>query len=144
MMFVSQRPYLPDGTLREALAYPRDPAGLDADAIVDAMRQAGLDRYAHRIDEGRAWLSTLSPGEQQRLHFAPVFLQRPDWVFLDESTSALDETAERELYRTLHTVCLQMTIVSVGHRSSLVALHDAQWPKNVSRRVEPKAVSIAA
>ncbi len=144
MMFVSQRPYLPDGTLREALAYPHDPSGLNADAAASALRQAGLGRHAHQLDKGGAWFSTLSPGEQQRLHFARAFLQRPDWVFLDESTSALDETAERQLYRTLHAICPRTTVVSVGHRSSLVALHDVQWPIDGKRQPSPEQVQAAA
>ena len=144
MMFVSQRPYLPDGTLREALAYPQDPADLDAGAAINALRQAGLGRHAHQLDKGHAWFATLSPGEQQRLHFARVFLQRPDWVFLDESTSALDETAERELYRKLHAVCPQTTVVSVGHRSSLAAVHDVQWSIDGRKRPSPKPVQAAA
>jgi putative ATP-binding cassette transporter len=144
MMFVSQRPYLPDGSLREALAYPQDPAGLDAAAAMGALHQAGLGRHAYRLDEGGAWLCTLSPGEQQRLHFARVFLQKPDWVFLDESTSALDEAAERELYLTLHADCPQTTIVSVGHRSSLVAVHDVQWPIHALRLPSPTPMRAAA
>ena len=143
MMFVSQRPYLPEGTLRDALAYPEDPIGLDARAAAIALSQSGLGRYALQLDEGRPWLSTLSPGEQQRLYFARVFLRRPDWVFLDESTSALDETAERELYRTLHAVCPRTTVVSVGHRSSLIAFHDAKWPVD-DRRPPPSTPLRAA
>lgn len=144
MTFVSQRPYLPDGSLREALAYPQDPAGLDADAAVGALHLAGLGRYAYRLDEGGAWLCTLSPGEQQRLHFARVFLQKPDWVFLDESTSALDEAAERELYLTLHADCPKTTIVSVGHRSSLIAVHDVQWPIDARKSPSPTPMRAAA
>jgi putative ATP-binding cassette transporter len=143
-MFVSQRPYLPHGTLREALAYPHDPATLDVDAAMNALRRAGLGRHAHRLDEGRAWFATLSPGEQQRLHFARVFLQQPDWVFLDESTSALDEAAEGELYRTLHALCPRTTVVSVGHRSSLAAVHDLQWPIDGRWQPAPKPMQAAA
>ena len=92
------------------------------------MRRAGLGGYLDRLDARRNWFATLSPGEQQRLHFARVFLQRPDWVFLDESTSALDESAESDLYGTLRRLCPGTTVVSVGHRSSLAALHDTRWP----------------
>jgi len=108
---------------------------------VNALRQAGLGGHAHQLDKGHAWFSTLSPGEQQRLHFARVFLQRPDWVFLDESTSALDETAERELYRALHALCPDTTVVSVGHRSSLVAVHDTHWA--IDDRAAPGIVADA-
>jgi putative ATP-binding cassette transporter len=137
LMFVPQRPYLPDGTLREALAYPQDAAELDSQVAVRALRQAGLGAHADQLDGSRNWFATLSPGEQQRLHFARVFLQRPDWVFLDESTSALDESAERDLYRMLHTLCPDTTVVSVAHRSTLAAMHDAQWRIAATDRRDP-------
>ena len=127
LMFVSQRPYLPEGTLREALTYPADPAGFATDLLRHCLAQAGLGRYAGQLDVRQRWSTMLSPGEQQRVHFARVFLHRPDWVFLDESTSALDEAAESNLYRELHRCCPSMTVISVGHRSTLQSLHDQVW-----------------
>jgi len=127
LMFVPQRPYLPEGTLREALAYPADPAAFDTPALAQALQRTGLAHYAGQLDEAARWAQRLSPGEQQRVHFARVLLQQPGWVFLDESTSALDEAAERELYAALHAHCPATTVVSVGHRASLRPLHDQQW-----------------
>jgi putative ATP-binding cassette transporter len=127
IMFVPQRPYLPDGTLRAALAYPREPGEFEPAALRRCVVQAGLDRYADQLDVRRRWSEVLSPGEQQRVHFARVFLHRPDWVFLDESTSALDEAAESGLYRQLRRACPATTVVSVGHRSTLKGLHDEIW-----------------
>ena len=69
----------------------------------------------------------MSPGEQQRLQFARVLLHRPDWVFLDEASSALDESAEQALYQCLRIQLPGTTIVSVGHRSTLRRLHDVEW-----------------
>ncbi|MGE5339565.1 MAG: ABC transporter ATP-binding protein/permease [Gemmatimonadota bacterium] len=132
LMFVPQRPYLPDGTLREALAYPRGPDEFTAPAMKQAMVAAGLDRYAEQLDLRQRWSLILSPGEQQRVHFARVLLHGPDWVFLDESTSALDEAAEARLYRLLRSSCPAMTIVSVGHRTTLKRLHDETWPIGLS------------
>ena len=65
----------------------------------------------------------LSGGEQQRLAIARAILDRPDWLFLDEATSALDEKLEAEIYRILRQVLPNTTIVSIGHRSTLVKLH---------------------
>ncbi|MGH8796395.1 MAG: ATP-binding cassette domain-containing protein [Caldimonas sp.] len=127
LMFVPQRPYLPEGTLRDALAYPHAVDAFAPRAFETAALQAGLGRYAELLDAPRRWSDILSPGEQQRVHFARVLLQQPDWVFLDESTSALDETAERELYRQLRAALPATTVVSVGHRSTLTALHDQTW-----------------
>ena len=127
LMFVPQRPYLPEGSLLEALAYPRDVAAFKAADIVAAVQRAGLARYDHRLGDTARWASVLSPGEQQRVHFARVLLHRPNWVVFDESTSALDEASERELYRAVREHCPATTVVSVGHRSSLKPLHDREW-----------------
>lgn len=127
LMFVPQRPYLAEGSLREALAYPLDASKFDAQAVTDALLQAGLGRHVERLDARVGWGAVLSPGEQQRLQFARALLHRPDWLFLDESSSALDEAAERELYQVLIAKRPSMTIVSVGHRRSLRPFHDREW-----------------
>lgn len=127
LMFVPQRPYLPEGTLLDILAYPREPAAFERADISAAVHHAGLARYAHRLTDAAPWAVALSPGEQQRVHFARVLLHCPDWVLFDESTSALDEAGERELYLAVRTHCPATTVVSVGHRSSLKALHDREW-----------------
>lgn len=127
LMFVPQRPYLPAGSLRDVLAYPGEGADFSVHHMVRAMRWAGLGGHLGELDAHKQWASILSPGEQQRIHFARVFLHRPDWVFLDESTSALDEAAEQALYRGLKQCCPATTVVSVGHRSTLRTLHDRIW-----------------
>jgi len=65
----------------------------------------------------------LSPGEQQRIAFARALLQQPDWLFLDEATSSLDEEAEQKLYRMLEEKLPRTTVISIGHRSTLQAFH---------------------
>ncbi len=87
------------------------------------MTAGGLQNLARRLDEQHNWSMQLSPGEQQRIAFARALLQQPAWLFLDEATSSLDETAEQELYRLLQEKLPQTTIVSIGHRSTLQALH---------------------
>lgn len=136
LMFVPQRPYLPAGSLRDVLAYPGAAGDFSVRDMVRAMRWAGLGDHVGQLDALRRWASTLSPGEQQRIHFARVFLHRPDWVFLDESTSALDEAAEQALYRGLKQCCPATTVVSVGHRSTLRALHDKVWSIGVQGDAE--------
>ena len=93
-LFLPQRPYLPLGSLADALAYPRAAAGLPHDGLADALRAVGLPHLVERFDEEGNWAQRLSIGEQQRLAFARVLLARPEIVFLDEATSALDEAAE--------------------------------------------------
>jgi ABC-type sulfate/molybdate transport systems ATPase subunit len=64
-----------------------------------------------------------SGGEQQRLAIARVMLEKPDWLLLDEATSALEEGLEAEIHRMLIQVLPNTTIVSIGHRSTLIAVH---------------------
>ena len=124
-LFLPQRPYLPLGTLTDALVYPRAAAELPRDSLADALRAVGLPELVDRLDEEANWAQRLSIGEQQRLAFARVLLARPEIVFLDEATSALDEVAEISLYRLLREAPWRPTIVSVGHHGTLRRFHDA-------------------
>ena len=124
VLFLPQRPYLPLGTLSDALAYPRAAAELPRERLLEALRAVGLPQLGERLDEEGNWAQRLSIGEQQRVAFARVLLARPEIVFLDEATSALDEVAEMSLYRLLREAPWRPTIVSVGHHGTLQRLHD--------------------
>ncbi len=124
VLFLPQRPYLPLGTLREALLYPGIGDTVSDERLVAVLTDVGLGHFAAELDLGSNWSHRLSLGEQQRLAFARIFLLEPAVVFLDEATSALDEAAEAELYRRLRAAPWHPTIVSVGHRSSLRQFHD--------------------
>ncbi|WP_119420211.1 ABC transporter ATP-binding protein/permease [Desertibaculum subflavum] len=123
VMFLPQRPYLPLGTLEDALCYPDAPTAFDDAAKEEALRAAELAPLADRLKEERPWAQTLSPGEQQRLALARAFLRRPEWLFLDEATSALDEATERRLYERLRERLPQAMIASIGHRPTLATFH---------------------
>jgi putative ATP-binding cassette transporter len=123
-LFLPQRPYLPLGTLADALVYPRAAAELPRERLVEAVRAVGMPQLVERLDEEGNWAQRLSIGEQQRVAFARVLLARPEIVFLDEATSALDEAAEMSLYRLLRDAPWRPTIVSVGHRGTLQRFHD--------------------
>ena len=123
-LFLPQRPYLPLGTLADALVYPRAAAELPRERLVEALSTVGLPQLVERLDEEGNWAQRLSIGEQQRVAFARVLLARPEIVFLDEATSALDEAAEMSLYRLLREAPWRPTIVSIGHNASLQRFHD--------------------
>ncbi len=122
-LFLSQRPYLPLGDLRTAIAYPADAAPQDHGRMQQALRQVNLAHLAERLEVSCDWSHILSVGEQQRLAFARVLFNRPHVVFLDESTSAMDEGLEHALYSLLRSEMPQTLLVSVGHRSTLAGFH---------------------
>ncbi len=124
LLFLPQKPYLPLGSLREALIYPRAAADIPEARLKEVLDIVGLGAFAARLDEADQWAQRLSLGEQQRLSFARILLTEPELVFLDEATSALDEPSEARLYAMLRQASWHPTIVSVGHRGTLSAFHD--------------------
>ncbi|MDE2449600.1 MAG: ABC transporter ATP-binding protein/permease [Gammaproteobacteria bacterium] len=123
IMFLPQRPYLPVGRLRDVLTYPQTADTANDERLREVLRLCLLPDLESRLDEERHWGLTLSPGEQQRVAFARVFLQKPDWLFVDEATAQLDEDTERELYTRLAHELPRTTVISIGHRSTLRAFH---------------------
>jgi putative ATP-binding cassette transporter len=123
-MFLSQMPYVPLGDLRAAVSYPSEEGAFSDDAIRFALDTVSLAHLNGRLDEVADWAKVLSPGEQQRIAFARVLLTKPKVVFLDESTSALDEGQEFALYRSLRTALPDCIVVSVSHRGTVEQHHD--------------------
>ncbi|QEI05439.1 ABC transporter ATP-binding protein/permease [Pigmentiphaga aceris] len=122
-LFLSQRPYLPLGSLRDALAYPATASAADDSRINTVLHQVSLGHLSARLDDVTDWSRILSIGEQQRLAFARVLFNRPQLAFLDEATSATDEGLEHALYSLLRTELPDCMLVSIGHRSTLDAFH---------------------
>ena len=122
-LFLPQKPYLPIGTLRDALSYPQTGDTYPAERYEQVLRTCRLEHLIPKLDEVDHWQRLLSGGEQQRLAFARVLLYRPQWLYMDESTSAMDEEDEAMLYQALIDQLPGLSIVSVGHRSSLARFH---------------------
>ena len=145
-MFIPQRPYFPNGALRDALAYP-EPATTYSDADMrQALDHALLPQLAGQLDTPGAWGQTLSGGEQQRLAIARVFLKKPAWVFADEATSALDEATENTLYKRLlaHVESAQGAIVSIAHRPTVAAFHAQRWTLQAQPAEAPARFTVTA
>jgi putative ATP-binding cassette transporter len=124
MMLLPQRPYIPIGTLRGAVTYPGIAGTYGDTAVGEALRAVRLPHLVEHVDREDNWSQRLSGGEQQRLAIARALLAKPDWLFLDEATAALDEPTEEAIYRMLRERLPDTTIVSIGHRSTLAAFHD--------------------
>lgn len=122
-LFLSQRPYLPLGDLRTAIAYPASCGPEDDTRLQRVLHQVSLPHLADRLEISTDWSRILSIGEQQRLAFARVLFNQPQIVFLDESTSAMDEGLEHALYALLREEMRAAMLVSVGHRSTLAGFH---------------------
>ena len=128
-MFIPQHPYFPNGSLRDALAYPEPATQYDDAALQAALTDALLPQLASRLDDIEAWGQMLSGGEQQRLAIARVLLKKPQWIFADEATSALDVEAENTLYKRLLAGVLfaKGAIISIAHRPNVAAFHNRTW-----------------
>ncbi|WP_439820680.1 ABC transporter ATP-binding protein/permease [Pseudomonas sp. HLG18] len=122
-LFLPQKPYLPIGTLREALNYPQPGDTYAPERYAQVLETCRLPHLVARLDEANHWQRMLSPGEQQRLAFARALLYAPHWLYMDEATSAMDEEDEATLYQALIDQLPGLSIVSVGHRSSLKRFH---------------------
>jgi len=120
-LFLPQKPYLPLGTLRTALHYPHSVP--TDEGAAEVLRKCQLAHLVARLDDEADWTHILSLGEQQRLAIGRVLLSRPQVVFLDEASSAMDEGLEHAMYQLVRQSLPQVILVSVGHRSSLSAFH---------------------
>lgn len=128
-MFMPQRPYVPDGKLRDALTYPNPAANFSDDQLRQALNDALLPDLVSRLDDSDAWSQKLSGGEQQRLAIARVLLKKPAWLFADEITSALDAQAEGVLYKRLAATVQAAggAMVSIAHRAAVGDFHNQRW-----------------
>ncbi|MCX7122632.1 MAG: ATP-binding cassette domain-containing protein, partial [Gammaproteobacteria bacterium] len=120
--FVPQKSYLPQGTLRDIMVFP-DPSVYDENNILKALAAVHLSHLISELSVNVNYAQMLSLGEQQRLAFARLLIHQPRWILLDEASSSLDEAAESQLYQLLQTHLPESTFLSIGHRSSLGALH---------------------
>ena len=123
LFLLPQRPYVPTGTLRRAVAYPGAAEDWDIDTIGKVLDRVGLGHLTGRIEDDEPWDQTLSGGEKQRLTIARVLLHRPDIIVLDEATAALDPKSQDDLMKILSEEMEGLTILSVGHRPELEQFH---------------------
>jgi putative ATP-binding cassette transporter len=123
LFMLPQRPYVPSGTLRRAVAYPGAEDDWRDEVVCQALHKVGLDHLKEKIGEEGPWDQTLSGGEKQRLAFARLLLHNPDIVVLDEATSALDEKSQDKMMEMVTEELPKATIVSVAHRAELEAFH---------------------
>lgn len=139
MCFLPQKPVLHDNTLKAILAYPKPVHTYTNEEYVAVLRAVGgTDECVAELNTHAAWSKRLSPGEQQRISFARALLRKPDWLFLDEATSSMDEECERDMYNLVKEQLSSTTFVSIAHRSTVEEHHSRIVPIN---EVNPEGAS---
>ena len=121
LMVLPQKPYIPIGTLRAAVAYPSTASSYPDADVKAALTYVELTSLIDHLDEEDNWLQRLSGGEQQRLAFARAVLAKPKWLLLDEATGAMDSELETRLLSTFATILPDTTLVSIAHGETLHA-----------------------
>jgi putative ATP-binding cassette transporter len=124
IFFMPHRPYLPIGKLRGAIAYPTAPDWFEDEQFVAVLARVGLGHLAPRLDDEATWEKELAYGDMQRLGFARLLLHRPDWIFIEEATDAIDPEGEKEMMRLLRDDFPAATIITVGNHPALEEFHD--------------------
>ncbi|MEC5320110.1 ATP-binding cassette domain-containing protein [Brenneria populi subsp. brevivirga] len=125
-LFLPQKSYLPTGTLKAALCYPKNETDFSDEQCRQALAHSVLSNMVDLLDANDRWQQRLSGGEQQRMAIARALLHQPDFIFLDEATSALDAETERRIYQALIRLLPDAALVSVAHRESLADFHTHQ------------------
>ena len=122
IMFVSQRSYMPQGTLLEAISYPQN-TNIGRDEVIQFLKESKLEKLIDQLDIANEWTRILSGGEQQKVAFIRVLLAKPEVIFLDEATSAMDADNEKLMYNLLAEYLPNSQIISIGHRDTLKKYH---------------------
>lgn len=121
MMFIPQKAYVPQGQLKQAICYPK--ISVDDNELIQTMKDCRLEYLIDSLEETANWSQKLSIGEIQRIAFVRLLLTKPKLALLDESTSGLDEAIEAKMYQLVNERLADTTVVSVGHRQTLVKFH---------------------
>ena len=101
----------------------------DHDRLVKATKKAAIYERIHSMPNGFATTVgerglTLSGGERQRIAIARALYSDPDFLFLDEASSALDEATENQIMEEIRRLATDVTIVAITHRSSTIRPDD--------------------
>jgi putative ATP-binding cassette transporter len=141
-LFLPQRPYLPIGSLRATLAYPHRAEDIDEKDMEARLDDVNLSHLKDRLKDEADWSKELSIGEQERLAFARALLLKPDWLYLDEATAALDSANEQRMYQLIADRLPKSTVLSIAHRPEVAKYHSRRLtidPETRSATLTPLA-----
>lgn len=137
MMFLPQRPFLPEGTLRSVLSYPHDADHYSAACLHRSLECAGIAWLAPRLDDSEDWGRSLPLRAQQRLGMARLFLQQPGWVFIEEATDAFDLKDEVCTMEMLHHELPNSTLLNISLHNGLFHFYDRRLVLKRHREAQP-------
>lgn len=124
-MFIPQNGYLPHGSLKAVLSYPLPADTWSSDIYTNALEAVNLTHLCAEVESVALWQHRLSGGELQRIMIARALVQKPDWLFLDEGLSAVDEDTENTIYQLLKEYLVGTKIITISHRSNSAAWHQS-------------------
>ena len=127
MTFMSQRPYLPLGTLRAAVCYPAEPGRFEEPAVVAALERVDLGDLVPSLDRTERWDRQLPLDERQRLAFARLLLHAPRWVVADDAVSALSDLHLRRVLSFCDRELIGVTLIRLGRDPVL----DGFWSRTL-------------
>lgn len=139
VMVLPQSPHLPLLDLEGVLCYPREHNPYTREEMEQMLKVVGLDKLIDVLDmdhvNGVMLDNMLSGGEKQRLAFARLFLAKPEIVFLDECTSALDTDWQARMYEELLQQLPHSIIVSISHRAELLQYHETSMTLDKDKKI---------
>ncbi len=118
-----QHPFLPEGKLKSCICYPAEEFTYEEDVARHALVRVGLTHLVDRLEEHDKWDQILSSAEQQRLSFARLLIQRPDWIFIQEALDALDPIGEADMMELLKSEFAGSTVITIGHHAGSVGYY---------------------
>jgi putative ATP-binding cassette transporter len=140
---VPPRPFLPIGTLREAASFPSPPGTFSDEWIRAVLQLLDLGHLEDRLDDVENWDQVLSTGEEQRLGLARAFLQKPDWLLIDNATVGLDDASEKRIYENLFKRMPRSTVISIAHHPELARYHSRRWSFTPGTAGGPASLAMA-
>jgi vitamin B12/bleomycin/antimicrobial peptide transport system ATP-binding/permease protein len=114
IIFMPKRPYLPDGAIRDILAYPASPNAFTDEQFGSALTRMGLSHLFEGLDRAVQWDKELTDPEQQALAFARILLHRPRWVIVDEAIGALSQEARKAFFEALDLELAGTALLHIG------------------------------
>jgi putative ATP-binding cassette transporter len=147
LFYIPRTPYLPPGTLREALAYPSSVEKFNASQYTGALTRLGLESLEPLLDVAKRWDRELTEDEQQRLAFATLLLHEPHWVLIDEVLDALDEDSFAKVKEVITRDLARTGVIYIGRAEAVDGMfcrvvHLVKDPG--LRRLPRNAVAVAA